>query len=126
MPDAEAMPFWSSGSEAETEDLAAWLRDVGGDGISDEPFDPSIDASWLGAAPTSDELTPGAARPAPVLETEGLLGLPAEPVTEAVVEAVAEVAAETVAEATVQPADQEDDGIEGEDRSLGDAAGAGA
>jgi hypothetical protein len=55
MPDAEALPFWAlGGGEAETEDLAAWLRDVGGDGISDSPFDPSIDASWLGAAPSGD------------------------------------------------------------------------
>jgi hypothetical protein len=54
MPDAEALPFWAVGAgqgEAETEDLAAWLRDVGGDGIDDTPFDPSIDASWLGATP---------------------------------------------------------------------------
>jgi DNA-directed RNA polymerase subunit beta' len=54
MPDAEAAPFWGGGSEAETEDLAAWLRDMGGDAL-DEPFDSSIDASWLGAAPSSDE-----------------------------------------------------------------------
>ncbi len=32
MPDAEAMPFWAQTSgDADTEDLAAWLRDVGGD-----------------------------------------------------------------------------------------------
>ena len=33
MPGAEAMPFWALGSEggAGTEDLAAWLRDTGGD-----------------------------------------------------------------------------------------------
>jgi DNA-directed RNA polymerase subunit beta' len=62
MPDAEALPFWALGSGArETEDLAAWLRDVGGEGISDVPFDPSIDASWLGAAPTGD----GDGAPAP-------------------------------------------------------------
>jgi DNA-directed RNA polymerase subunit beta' len=54
MPGAEALPFWGGGSDADTEDLAAWLRDVSGDGISDEPYDPSIDASWLGAAPTGD------------------------------------------------------------------------
>ena len=65
MPDAEAMPFWAIGAgDADTEDLAAWLRDVGGDGISDDPFDPSIDASWLGAAPSDDtELGTGAPRP---------------------------------------------------------------
>jgi DNA-directed RNA polymerase subunit beta' len=59
MPDAEAMPFWALGGtdgERDTEDLAAWLRDAGGDGlgldaIGNEPFDPSIDASWLGATP---------------------------------------------------------------------------
>ena len=34
MPDAERMPFWASAAgDADTEDLAAWLRDVGGDGI---------------------------------------------------------------------------------------------
>ena len=54
MPGAEPLPFWSGGTDADTEDLAAWLRDVGGEGISDEPYDPSIDASWLGAAPTGD------------------------------------------------------------------------
>jgi len=58
MPDAEAMPFWATGAgdgSSDTEDLAAWLRDVGGDGIGDDPFDPSIDASWLGAAPAAEE-----------------------------------------------------------------------
>jgi DNA-directed RNA polymerase subunit beta' len=55
MPDAEALPLWAVGrGDADTEDLAAWLRDVGGDEIGDEPFDPSIDASWLGATPTGD------------------------------------------------------------------------
>jgi DNA-directed RNA polymerase subunit beta' len=54
MPGAEALPFWGSTADSDTEDLAAWLRDVGGDGVSDEPFDSSIDASWLGAAPTGD------------------------------------------------------------------------
>ena len=57
MPDAEAMPFWASASgDSDTEDLAAWLRDVGGDGSGRvgrrrqfELADP--DASWLGAAP---------------------------------------------------------------------------
>jgi DNA-directed RNA polymerase subunit beta' len=62
MPDAEAMPFWATGAggESDTEDLAAWLRDVGGDGISDDPFDPSIDASWLGAAPGAEGTGDGA------------------------------------------------------------------
>ncbi len=55
MPDAEALPFWAlGGGQSETEDLAAWLRDVGGDGIGDEPYDASIDASWLGAAPSGE------------------------------------------------------------------------
>ncbi|HEY1827305.1 MAG TPA: DNA-directed RNA polymerase subunit beta', partial [Acidimicrobiales bacterium] len=56
MPDAEAMPFWALGSgDSDTEDLAAWLADMSGDSVSDDPFDPSIDASWLGAAPTSED-----------------------------------------------------------------------
>ncbi len=55
MPDAEAMPFWATGSgESDTEDLANWLRDMG-EGISEDPFDSSIDASWLGAAPTAED-----------------------------------------------------------------------
>jgi DNA-directed RNA polymerase subunit beta' len=57
MPDAEAMPFWAmgSGDESDTEDLANWLRDMG-EGTSDDPFDSSIDASWLGAAPTGEDV----------------------------------------------------------------------
>ena len=56
MPDAEAMPFWALGAgDSDTEDLAAWLRDMSGEGVGDDPFDPSIDASWLGAAPTTDD-----------------------------------------------------------------------
>jgi len=56
MPDAEAMPFWALGSgDSDTEDLAAWLRDMSGESVGDDPFDPSIDASWLGAAPTTDD-----------------------------------------------------------------------
>ena len=55
MPDAEAMPFWAMGSgESDTEDLANWLRDMG-EGVSEDPFDSSIDASWLGAAPTAED-----------------------------------------------------------------------
>jgi hypothetical protein len=56
MPDAETMPFWAvgSGDETDTEDLANWLRDMG-EGISEDPFDSSIDASWLGAAPTAED-----------------------------------------------------------------------
>jgi hypothetical protein len=50
------MPFWALGSgDSDTEDLAAWLADMSGESISDDPFDPSIDASWLGAAPTAED-----------------------------------------------------------------------
>jgi hypothetical protein len=56
------MPFWGvgTGDDSSTEDLAAWLRDVSSDGVSNEPFDSSIDASWLGTAPASDEGERGA------------------------------------------------------------------
>ncbi len=60
MPDAEAMPFWATGDYgqgADTDDLAAWLRDVGGDETDDEPFDSSIDASWLGSSPSTADPT---------------------------------------------------------------------
>jgi hypothetical protein len=62
MPGAEAMPFWALGSEGDagTEDLAAWLRDTGGD-ASVGSFSSEIDASWLGAVPTSDAVADGAA-----------------------------------------------------------------
>jgi hypothetical protein len=40
--------------ESDTEDLANWLRDMG-EGVSEDPFDSSIDASWLGAAPTAED-----------------------------------------------------------------------
>ena len=76
MPDAEALPFWAVGSgESDTEDLAAWLRDMGG-GIGDDPFDPSIDASWLGAAPTAEDAfgNPIVSDPPPVEETNGTPG----------------------------------------------------
>jgi DNA-directed RNA polymerase subunit beta' len=56
MPDAEALPFWATGAgESDTEDLANWLRDMGGEGVSEDPFDSSIDASWLGAAPNAED-----------------------------------------------------------------------
>jgi hypothetical protein len=56
MPEAEAMPFWAVGAgESDDEELANWLRDMGGDGSSEDPFDSSIDASWLGAAPTEED-----------------------------------------------------------------------
>src|SRR6202789_3440716 len=71
MPDAEAMPFWALGSgDSDTEDLAAWLRDMSGEGVGDDPFDPSIDASWLGAAPTTDDGFGNAVENAP-LPSEG-------------------------------------------------------
>jgi DNA-directed RNA polymerase subunit beta' len=55
MPDAEALPFWATGAgETDTEDLANWLRDMG-EGVSEDPFDSSIDASWLGAAPNAED-----------------------------------------------------------------------
>ena len=38
-----------------SEDLAAGLRDVGGEGLGDDPFDSSIDASWLGRAPGDED-----------------------------------------------------------------------
>jgi DNA-directed RNA polymerase subunit beta' len=61
MPGAEAMPFWALGSEGDagTEDLAAWLRDTGGD-ASLGTFSSEIDASWLGTIPSTEEQTDGA------------------------------------------------------------------
>src|ERR1019366_6086975 len=60
MPGAEAMPFWALGSEGDagTEDLAAWLRDTGGD-ASLGSFSSDIDASWLGTIPTAEDLPDG-------------------------------------------------------------------
>ncbi len=60
MPGAEAMPFWALGSEGDagTEDLAAWLRDTGGD-ASLGGFSSDIDASWLGAVPGAEDLADG-------------------------------------------------------------------
>jgi len=67
MPGAEALPFWALGSEGDagTEDLAAWLRDTGGDGPV-ESFSSEIDASWLGAVP-ADEAEGGATTPGDVV-----------------------------------------------------------
>jgi DNA-directed RNA polymerase subunit beta' len=64
MPGAEAMPFWALGSEGDagTEDLAAWLRDTGGDGPV-ESFSSEIDASWLGAGPPADDAEGGSTTP---------------------------------------------------------------
>ncbi len=57
MPGAEAMPFWALGSEGDagTEDLAAWLRDTGGDAALGG-FSSEIDASWLGTIPSTEDL----------------------------------------------------------------------
>jgi hypothetical protein len=41
--------------ESDTEDLANWLRDMGEGVSSEDPFDSSIDASWLGATPTAED-----------------------------------------------------------------------
>ncbi len=56
LPGAEALPFWALGTEgdAATEDLAAWLRDTGGDS-SLGGFTSDIDASWLGAVPGTED-----------------------------------------------------------------------
>jgi DNA-directed RNA polymerase subunit beta' len=79
MPDAEAMPFWATGSgESDTEDLANWLRDMG-EGISEDPFDSSIDASWLGAAPTAEDAF---GNPIVVSETPGNGSVAAPPEVE--------------------------------------------
>jgi DNA-directed RNA polymerase subunit beta' len=68
MPGAEALPFWALGSEGDagTEDLAAWLRDTGGDGPV-ESFSSEIDASWLGAVPAADDSEGGATTPGDVV-----------------------------------------------------------
>jgi hypothetical protein len=65
MPGAEALPFWALGTDGDagTEDLAAWLRDTGGDS-SLGGFSSDIDASWLGAVPAADDGDVLAARPA--------------------------------------------------------------
>jgi DNA-directed RNA polymerase subunit beta' len=70
MPGAEALPFWALGSEGDagTEDLAAWLRDTGGDGPV-ENFSSEIDASWLGAVPGAEDAEGGSTTP-----SEAVLG----------------------------------------------------
>ncbi|HTX63912.1 MAG TPA: DNA-directed RNA polymerase subunit beta', partial [Acidimicrobiales bacterium] len=62
LPDAEALPFWAvgTGGDTGTEDLAAWLRDMGGDGAdgtdgAGDGFHPTIDASWLAGSPDDGE-----------------------------------------------------------------------
>jgi DNA-directed RNA polymerase subunit beta' len=68
MPGAEALPFWALGSEGDagTEDLAAWLRDTGGDGPV-ESFSSEIDASWLGAVAAADDAEGGSTTPGDVV-----------------------------------------------------------
>jgi hypothetical protein len=84
MPDAEAMPFWATGSgESDTEDLANWLRDMG-EGVSEDPFDSSIDASWLGAAPTAEDAF---GNPIVVSEAAGNASVTAAPQAEVAAEA---------------------------------------
>ena len=46
---------WAPEGDAGTEDLAAWLRDTGGDAALGG-FSSEIDASWLGTIPSSEEL----------------------------------------------------------------------
>ncbi|MGH9087339.1 MAG: DNA-directed RNA polymerase subunit beta', partial [Acidimicrobiales bacterium] len=62
MPDAEAMPFWAvgSGGDSDTEDLAAWLRDVGGDALPDDSYRSAVDAGWLATTGSDGD---GAAAP---------------------------------------------------------------
>ena len=70
MPGAEAMPAWATGGMDDgTEDLAAWLRDTGGESGLGEFGD--IDASWLGTPPAGDDLISGVLGETP--PTEGTL-----------------------------------------------------
>ena len=63
MPEAEAHALLGLGSgRPGTEDLAAWLRDMGGDGPV-ESFGSDIDASWLGTVPSVEEADGGSATP---------------------------------------------------------------
>ncbi len=82
MPGAEAMPFWALGSEGDgsTEDLAAWLRDTGGDAPVGG-FGSDIDASWLGGLPATDEL--GGFAESPVAGAGEVPAAPAEGTAEA-------------------------------------------
>ena len=61
LPGAEALPFWAvggGGGDTGTEDLAAWLRDMGGDGAEGaggaEDGHTAVDASWLARSPGGD------------------------------------------------------------------------
>jgi len=61
LPGAEALPFWAvgAGGGSGTEDLAAWLRDMGTDSATDaagaDPgHRPSADADWLAGSPEAE------------------------------------------------------------------------
>ncbi|MGH7921310.1 MAG: DNA-directed RNA polymerase subunit beta', partial [Candidatus Dormibacteraceae bacterium] len=70
LPGAEAVPFWAVGSgDTDTEDLAAWLRDMGGE-TTDEGYGSAIDASWL-ASPGVDGDGLGPSDEAPGSEAGG-------------------------------------------------------
>ena len=61
-PDAEQLPYWGT-DEADAEDLAAWLANIGGNGEGSTAAavasEPAVDpASWLGAPETSGDSTP--------------------------------------------------------------------
>ncbi len=58
LPGAEALPFWAvgAGGDSGTEDLAAWLRDMGTDGAAgvagaDAGHRPADEAGWLADSP---------------------------------------------------------------------------
>jgi hypothetical protein len=72
LPGAEALPFWAVGAGGrETEDLAAWLRDMGGDGAGEgERYAATVDASWLGGTPAGTPTGP----PADGTLGDGVLG----------------------------------------------------
>ena len=54
MPDAGPCPSGPWARRVGHRGPGQWLRDMG-EGISEDPFDSSIDASWLGAAPTAED-----------------------------------------------------------------------
>ena len=64
LPGAEALPFWAvgAGGDSGTEDLAAWLRDMGTDGAAGAATDqrPEAEASWLTDRPEAETDTGGA------------------------------------------------------------------
>jgi hypothetical protein len=60
MPDAEAMPFWALGAgDGGHRGPGRLAAGTWGEGISEDPFDSSIDASWLGTIPTAEDLADG-------------------------------------------------------------------